>query len=206
MVEDVLHRFRPCERPILSHGGFSNRFGDVPGSTTSVKRVGDFSKFCADAGNPNDEPNRGAQNCGVDIVLSDLSVSTDMTFYEVGDDVTVTYAINCAVEPTNYTLKATTTRASNNEIVSVQEFSVVASSIMETIDEVHIDLDADVYCVDVQLTEANHPQLDDASTCFVVSSLATTSGGSLPSLGILASLSVLLVAAYVGGRNKLDDD
>ena len=89
----------------------------------------------------------------------------------------------------------------------MQEFSVVASSITETIDEVHIDLDADVYCVEVQLTEANHPQLDDASTCFVVSSLAVTpGGGSLPSLGMLASLSVLLVAAFVGGRRKLPDD
>ena len=184
-----------------------NASGDVPGLTTSVKRVGDFSNFCADAGDSSDEPNRGTQNCGVDIALSDLSVSTDMTFYEVGDDVTVTYAINCAVEPTNYTLKATTTRASNNEVVSVQEFSVVASSITETIDEVHIDLDADMYCVEVQLTEANHPQLDDASTCFVVSSLAVTpGGGSLPSLGMLASLSVLLVAAIVGGRGKLADD
>ena len=187
--------------------GSRNASGDGTGSATSVKRVGDFSNFCADAGDPSDEPNRGVQNCSVDIALSDLSVSTDITFYEVGDDVTVTYAINCAVEPTNYTLKATTTRSSNNEVVSVHEYSVLASSSTETIDEVHIGLDADVYCVEVQLTEANHPQLDDASTCFVVSSLAVTpGGGSLPSLGMLASLSVLLVAAFAGGRRKLADD
>ena len=183
-----------------------NNSGNGTGSATSVKRVGDFSNFCADAGDPSDEPNRGAQNCGVDVALSDLSVSSDMTFYEVGDDVTVTYGINCAVEPTNYTLKATTTRASNNEVVSVQEYSVQTSSITETIDEVHIDLDADVYCVEVQLTEANHPQLDDASTCFVVSSLAAApGGGSLPSLGMLASLGVLLLTAFVSGRRKLAD-
>jgi len=174
--------------------------------STSVKRVGDFSKFCAPSTEPDDEPNRGSQNCGTDVALSDLSVSTDMPFYEVGDDVTVTYAINCAVEPTNYTLKATTTRASNNEVISVQEYSIVASSLSEAIDEIHIDLDADVYCVEVYLTEANYPQLDDVSTCFVVSSQATPSGGgSLSSIGMFVSLSTLLVVAFIGRRMQIDN-
>ena len=174
--------------------------------STSVKRVGDFSKFCAPSTEPGDEPNRGSQNCGTDVALSDLSVSTDMPFYEVGDDVTVTYAINCAVEPTNYTLKATTTRASNNEVISVQEYSIVASSLSEAIDEIHIDLDADVYCVEVYLTEANYPQLDDVSTCFVVSSQATPSGGgSLSGIGMFVSLSTLLVVAFIGRRMQIDN-
>ena len=174
--------------------------------STSVKRVGDFSKFCAPSTEPGDEPNRGSQNCGTDVALSDLSVSTDMPFYEVGDDVTVTYAINCAVEPTNYTLKATTTRASNNEVISVQEYSIVASSLSEAIDEIHIDLDADVYCVEVYLTEANYPQLDDVSTCFVVSSQASSSGGgSLSGIGMFASLSTLLIVAFIGRRIRIDN-
>ena len=129
-----------------------------------------------------------------------------MPFYEVGDDVTVTYAINCAVEPTNYTLKATTTRALNNEVISVQEYSIVASSLSEAIDEIHIDLDADVYCVEVYLTEANYPQLDDVSTCFVVSSQATPSGGgSLSGIGMFVSLSTLLVVAFIGRRMQIDN-
>ena len=174
--------------------------------STSVKRVGDFSKFCAPSTGPDDEPNRGSQNCGTDVALSDISVSTDMPFYEVGDDVTVTYAINCAVEPTNYTLKTTTTRASNNEVISVQEYSIVASSLSEAIDEIHIDLDADVYCVEVYLTEANYPQLDDVSTCFVVSSQATPSGGgSLSGIGMFVSLSTLLVVAFIGRRMQIDN-
>ena len=183
-----------------------NGSDDAMNISTSVKRVGDFSKFCASSTEPGDEPNRGSQNCGTDVALSDLSVSTDMPFYEVGDDVTVTYAINCAVEPTNYTLKATTTRASNNEVISVQEYSIVASSLSEAIDEIHIDLDADVYCVEVYLTEANYPQLDDVSTCFVVSSQATPSGGgSLSGIGMFVSLSTLLVVAFIGRRMQIDN-
>ena len=183
-----------------------NDSDDAMNISTSVKRVGDFSKFCAPSTEPDDEPNRGSQNCGTDVALSDLSVSTDMPFYEVGDDVTVTYAINCAVEPTNYTLKATTTRASNNEVISVQEYSIVASSLSEAIDEIHIDLDADVYCVEVYLTEANYPQLDDVSTCFVVSSQASSSGGgSLSGIGMFASLSTLLIVAFIGRRIQIDN-
>ena len=183
-----------------------NDSDDAMNISTSVKRVGDFSKFCAPSTEPDDEPNRGSQNCGTDIALSDLSVSTDMPFYEVGDDVTVTYAINCAVEPTNYTLKTTTTRASNNEVISVQEYSIVASSLSEAIDEIHIDLDADVYCVEVYLTEANYPQLDDVSTCFVVSSQASSSGGgSLSGIGMFASLSTLLIVAFIGRRIRIDN-
>jgi hypothetical protein len=183
-----------------------NDSDDAMNISASVKRVGDFSKFCAPSTEPDDEPNRGSQNCGTDIALSDLSVSTDMPFYEVGDDVTVTYAINCAVEPTNYTLKTTTTRASNNEVISVQEYSIVASSLSEAIDEIHIDLDADVYCVEVYLTEANYPQLDDVSTCFVVSSQASSSGGgSLSGIGMFASLSTLLIVAFIGRRIRIDN-
>jgi hypothetical protein len=88
----------------------------------------------------------------------------------------------------------------------VQEYSIVASSLSEAIDEIHIDLDADVYCVEVYLTEANYPQLDDVSTCFVVSSQASSSGGgSLSGIGMFASLSTLLIVAFIGRRIRIDN-
>ena len=92
-------------------------------------------EFCAPSTEPGDEPNRGSQNCGTDVALSDLSVSTDMPFYEVGDGDSY-LPINCALNQLT-TLK-TTTRASNNEVISVQEYSIVASSLSEAIDEIHM--------------------------------------------------------------------
>lgn len=165
---------------------------------TSVTIVGDLSKLCPDSTVSNDGPNRGQQNCGFDVALSNVVASTDMSFYEVGDVITATYLANCTVEPLSYTIKATTLR-SNGEVVSSQEYSWMAASTTQSFDEVHEKLDADVYCVTAELTESTTSISRVSTSCFVVSSTASGTGGgsSLPGFTFLLGISAVLIAGII---------
>jgi len=165
-------------------------------SPASVQRIGDFSKFCSDSSDSNDGPDRGQQNCGFDVTLSNIVASTDMSFYETGDVVTATYVANCTVEPLSYTIKATTFR-SNGEIVSVQDHMWTAAGTTMTFDEVHEKLDADAYCVEVELTEGTTSISRMSTSCFVVSSTSSGGGSSLPGFTLLVCLSSMLLAGLV---------
>lgn len=121
-----------------------------------------------------------------------------MSFYEVGDVITATYLANCTVEPLSYTIKATTLR-SNGEVVSSQEYSWMAASTTQSFDEVHEKLDADVYCVTAELTESTTSISRVSTSCFVVSSTASGTGGgsSLPGFTFLLGISAVLIAGII---------
>ena len=165
---------------------------------TSVTTVGDLSKLCSDSSDSNAGPDRGQQNCGYDIALSNIGASTDMSFYDVGDTVTATYVATCTVEPLSYTIKATTLR-SNGEVLSVEEYAWNAAGTIQSFDEVHEDLDADVYCVNVELTEATTSISRVSTSCFVVSTTGSGGGGgsSLPGFTALLGLSAILIAGLI---------
>jgi len=173
---------------------------------TIVEKVGGYNNYCGldDSGleDNRQEPDRTTQNssCSVNVLFTNVSVGTDMFFYQAGDDVDVTYYINCEVESINYTIKATLVR-SNGEVVDVYESNWIASGVSSSplvyleFDETYSNLDVDAYCITVELSEPNNPLLDDDSTCFIVSSSSSTGGGSTPSISLIACLGVILFAA-----------
>ena len=175
-----------------------NTTSDDTSTPTSVTTVGDLSKLCSDSSDSSGGPDRGQQNCGFDVMLSNIVASTDMSFYEVGDTVTATYLATCTVEPLSYTIKATTLR-SNGEVVSVEEYAWNAAGTTQSFDEVHEDLDADVYCVSVELTEATTSISRVSTSCFVVSTTGSGGGGgsSLPGFTFLLGLSAILIAGFI---------
>ena len=175
-----------------------NTTSDDTSTPTSVTTVGDLSKLCSDSSDSSGGPDRGQQNCGFDVMLSNIAASTDMSFYEVGDTVTATYLATCTVEPLSYTIKATTLR-SNGEVVSVEEYAWNAAGTTQSFDEVHEDLDADVYCVSVELTEATTSISRVSTSCFVVSTTGSGGGGgsSLPGFTFLLGLSAILIAGFI---------
>ena len=164
----------------------------------SVTTVGDLSKLCSDSSDSNGGPDRGQQNCGFDVALSNVGASTDMSFYEVGDTVTATYLATCTVEPISYTIKATTFR-SNGEVVSAQEYMWTAVGTTQSFDEVHQKLDADVYCVEVELTDSITSISRISTSCFVVSTTGSGSGGgsSIPGFTVLLALSAMIIAGLI---------
>ena len=165
---------------------------------TSVTTVGDLSKLCSDSSDSNGGPDRGQQNCGFDVALSNVGASTDMSFYEVGDTVTATYLATCTVEPISYTIKATTFR-SNGEVVSAQDYMWNAVGTTQSFDEVHQKLDADVYCVEVELTDSMTSISRISTSCFVVSTTGSGSGGgnSIPGFTVLLALSAMIIAGLI---------
>ena len=127
-----------------------------------------------------------------------------MTFYETGDVVTATYVADCTVEPLSYTIKATTLR-SNGEIVSVQDYTWTAVGTTQTFDEVHEKLDADVYCVEVELTEATTSISRMSTSCFVISSSSSGTGGGSSVTGftlLICISSMLLAGLFRIGRDE----
>ena len=175
-----------------------NSTGDDTSTPTSVTTVGDLSKLCSDSSDSSGGPDRGQQNCGFDVALSNIGSSTDMSFYEVGDTVTATYLATCTVEPISYSIKATTFR-SNGEVVSVQQYDWTAMGTTQSFDEVHQKLDADVYCVEVELTDAVTSISRMSTSCFVVSTTGSGGGGgsSLPGFTFLLGLSAMLIAGLI---------
>jgi len=170
---------------------------------TSIITVGDLSKLCSDSPDSNGGPDRGLQNCGFDVMLSNVAASTDMSFYEVGDTVTATYIATCTVEPLSYTIKATTIR-SNGEVLSVEEYAWIATGTTQSFVEVHPDLDADVYCVNVELTEATTSISRVSTSCFVVSTTGSGSGGgsSIPGFTVMLALSAMIIAGLVTSNRR----
>ena len=185
---------------------FLNHDNDSSLRLTIVEKVGGYNNYCGldDSGleDNEQEPDRSTQNssCSLNVLSTNVTVGTDMFFYQVGDDVDVTYYINCEVESINYTIKATLIR-SNGEVVDVYESNWIASGVSSSplvyleFDETYSNLDVDAYCITAELSEPNNPLLDDDSTCFIVSSSSSTGGGSTPSISLIACLGVILFAA-----------
>ena len=160
--------------------------------------------------------------CGFNPTLTSVNVSSNYPVYEYGDIVTITYDLECLIEPVHYMLRGELTGSNGVQITAHHpvEYQFVAGAPSTPDFEVQHDgvssnpdnsmvfeiLDVDEYCV-TAILDYNHGQLQYYDThCFQVNPnralLDDDGGGATPGLSAFSVILVTIGAALVAVRNR----